>query len=130
MTEQELLQLIEFVEQEELHPAPDYLKGMILHKAKTVPKRIQLIIYSFKTIAATAAALMILFTIPKTKPVTENTRQEERIKIQYEIQKEKQIQYEKMMKQKEKTSITDYLNQGTSYVCSQLLTVFEREPIN
>lgn len=127
MTEQELLQLIENVEQEELHPAPDYLKDMILRKVNPVPKQTQLIIYSLKTIAATAAALMILFTIPQTQPADKYVRQEERIQIQNQIQKEKDIHQEKMLKNKEKIAITDFLNQGTSYVCTQLLTIFEKE---
>lgn len=130
MTEQELLQLIEDVEQEELHQAPDYLKDMIIRKANPPTKRTQLIIYSLKTVAATAAALMILFTIPQTQPNNESIRQEARIQLQTQIQKEKEIYQEKILKSKERISITDFLNQGTSYVCNQILTIFEREPFN
>lgn len=127
MTEEELLQFIETVEQEELHQAPDYLKEIILRKANPTPKQTQLIIYSLKTIAATAAALMILFTIPQTRPIDESVIQQERIQIQEQLQKEREIQHEKMLKYREKTSIIDFLNQGSSYVCNQLLTIFEKE---
>ena len=130
MTEQELLQLIEDVEQEELHQAPDYLKDMILRKANPPTKQTQLIIYSLKTFATTAAALMILFIIPQTQPNNESIRQEARIQMQTQIQKEKEIYQEKILKNKDRISVTAFLNQGTSYVCNQILTIFEREPNN
>lgn len=127
MTEQDLLEFIKNIEQEELHPAPDYLKKMILRKAKPVSKRTQLIIYSIKTIAVTAAALMILFTLPQNQPVNKYTQQQERILLQNQIQNEKKIWQEKFLKEREKTSITDFLNQKTNYLCNQLLTIFEKE---
>ena len=127
MTEQDLLEFIKNIEQEELHPAPDYLKNMILRKAKPVSKRTQLIIYSIKTIAITAAALMILFTLPQNQPVNKYPQQQERILLQNQIQNEKKIWQEKFLKEREKTSITDFLNQKTNYLCNQLLTIFEKE---
>ena len=121
------LEFIKNIEQEELHPAPDYLKKMILRKAKPVSKRTQLIIYSIKTIAVTAAALMILFTLPQNQPVNKYPQQQERILLQNQIQNEKKIWQEKFLKEREKTSITDFLNQKTNYLCNQLLTIFEKE---
>lgn len=127
MTEHELLQFIENIESDELHPAPDYLKNIILRKVNPIPKQTQLIIYSIKTITATAAALVILFTIPPNQPINKYVQQEKRIQFQNQIQKEKKIQQEKMHKEKEKISITDFLNQKTSYLCNQLLIIFEKE---
>lgn len=127
MTEQELLEFITKVEQEELHQAPDYLKNMILRKANPVPKKIQLLTYSLKTITVTAAALIILFTIPQNQLTNEYTLQQEKLQLQEEIQKEKEMQIEKFLKRKEKLSITDFLNHKTSYISNQLLTIFEKE---
>lgn len=127
MTENELLEFINQVEQEELHQAPDYLKNMILRKANPAPKQIQLLVYSLKTITATAAALIILFTIPQNLFTNEYTIQQEKMQLQQQIQKEKEIQLEKFLKRKEKLSITDFINHKTNYICNQLLYLFEKE---
>lgn len=145
MTEQELLDFIESVEQEELHPAPDYLKEIILWKADSTPKSTQLIIYSLKTLAATAAALIILFTLPQSTFISESIRLQETMQIQekkIQIQETMQLQEEKMQEQIkkereqmtkkmlnniERISITDYLNRGSSYICNQILTIFDTE---
>lgn len=71
LSDEELDQLVKDVEAEPLCPAPEYLKPMILEKAKAydrrchkTPARIRLFIYSAKIMAAAAAAVIVILTIP------------------------------------------------------------------
>lgn len=123
MTEQELWELIKNVEANELHQAPDYLKSKILKKANQASKQTQIIIYSIKTITATVAALMILFTIPNNLSENRFAQQQDKIEIQISIRNNKKFWQEKYFK--EKNSITNFLNKKTSDVCNQLLTILE-----
>lgn len=126
MTEQELLNLIEEVETKELHQAPDYLKNMILHKTSPVSKQKQLIIYSLKTIAATAAALVILFTLPSASGTEEISIQEKRLQTQENIAKEKDLYRKKMQKYKDKISLSVYVNDKATDIYDHLFTIFEK----
>lgn len=129
MTDKELMQLIEQVEHEALHKAPDYLDEMILHKAeqmqkptsmeiisihsanslKRQSKRIQMFSYSAKIIAAAAVAFLFLMSTPSFD-TQEKTYQ------QIEWQQEQQ---EKMQKRRE-NSVMLRLNQMTNDICSKI----------
>lgn len=126
MTESELLDFIEEVETKELHQAPDYLKKMILHKADPISKRKQLIIYSLKTIAATAAALVILFTLPSAPKTNEISMQEKRLQIQMNVAREKELYQRKIQQKKEQISLTNYVNLKAADIYDQLFRIFEK----
>lgn len=71
LSDEELDQLVKDVEAESLHPAPEYLKTMILDKTEAYDKnihkmsaRMQLFIYSVKIMAAAAAAVIVILTVP------------------------------------------------------------------
>lgn len=71
LSDEELDQMIKDIEAEPLHPAPEYLKNMILDKAKAYDRSghmmsagTQLLTYSVKIMAAAAAAAIVVLTVP------------------------------------------------------------------
>ncbi|MDE6742874.1 MAG: hypothetical protein K2J95_03230 [Lachnospiraceae bacterium] len=71
LSDEELEQLVKDVEAEPLHPAPEYLKNMILDKTEAYDKSghkmstgMQLFVYSVKIMAAAAAAVIVILTVP------------------------------------------------------------------
>lgn len=71
LSDEELDQLVKDIEAEPLCQAPEYLKPMILDKAKAYNKSgykvsvgMQLFIYSVKIMAAAAAAVIVILTVP------------------------------------------------------------------
>lgn len=72
LSDEELENLIAFVEENEIVPAPFYLKESILEKARkeVVPVKskqsahVQFLSFSFKVALATAAAIAVLFIAP------------------------------------------------------------------
>lgn len=71
LSDEELDQMIKDIEAEPLHPAPEYLKPMILDKAKAYDRNgrktsagMQLFTYSVKIMAAAAAAAIVILTVP------------------------------------------------------------------
>lgn len=71
LSDEELDQMIKDIEAEPLCQAPEYLKPMILDKAKAYDKSdykvsagMQLFIYSVKIMAAAAAAVIVILTVP------------------------------------------------------------------
>lgn len=71
LSDEELDQLVKEVEAKPLCQAPEYLKPMILDKAKAYDKSgykvsagMQLFIYSVKIMAAAAAAVIVILTVP------------------------------------------------------------------
>lgn len=71
LSDEELDQLVKEVEAGPLCPAPEYLKPMILEKAGSydsnadkLPPEIRLFAYSIKIIAAAAAAVIMILTVP------------------------------------------------------------------
>lgn len=71
LSDEELDQLVKEVEAKPLHPAPEYLKTMILDKAQAYDKSahkmsagMQLFTYSIKIMAAAAAAVIVILTVP------------------------------------------------------------------
>lgn len=71
LSDEELEQLVKEVEVKPLHPAPEYLKSMILDKTEAYDKNghkmsagMQLFIYSIKIMAAAAAAIVVILTVP------------------------------------------------------------------
>lgn len=73
MNDEELWKLIEEVEKEPLHKAPDYLKELTLRKIQTKPEPAskdrtkQYLYYKIRVFAAMAASLMVLFFLPQPK---------------------------------------------------------------
>lgn len=66
LTDDQLLHLIKSVETDGMHTAPGYLKDKILKKAAQTnnASRYELFIFSAKIIAAAAASIALLFTMP------------------------------------------------------------------
>lgn len=66
LTEDELQQLIESVEEDTLMQAPGYLKDAILEKSipKRIPRQHELLFFSAKIITAAAACIALLFILP------------------------------------------------------------------
>ncbi len=71
LSDEELAQLVKEVEAKPLCQAPEYLKPMILDKAEAYDKSaqkpsagMQLFIYSVKIMAAAAAAVIVILTVP------------------------------------------------------------------
>lgn len=71
LSDEELDQLVKEIEAEPLCRAPEYLKPMILNKAKAYDRSgyklsagTQLFIYSIKIMAAAAAAMIVILTVP------------------------------------------------------------------
>lgn len=71
MSDEELLKMIEEIENENLHKAPDYLKNMTLKKIEAgrtkekLTKAEQLFYYKVRVFAAMAASLLLLFAMPQ-----------------------------------------------------------------
>lgn len=142
MTDEELLKMMEEIEEQEMHQAPDYLKQMILDKAERIQvrdsieilpmatrknqrknlmepesknpkgKKIQLLIYSAKIAAATAAALALLYIWPQYQSkvaIQQNVEWEQQQKEQErQNAKEQQLkQDQKKLAQREKDSVTE-----------------------
>lgn len=71
LSDEELDRLVKDAEAGPLCPAPEYLKPMILEKAESydrnahkLPPEIRLLAYSVKIMAAAAAAVIMIFTVP------------------------------------------------------------------
>ena len=66
LTDDQLLHLIESLDTDGMHTAPGYLKDKILKKAaqKNNSSRYELFIFGTKIIAAAAASIALLFTMP------------------------------------------------------------------
>ncbi len=75
MSDEELMRLLEDVEENSLHKAPDYLKDMTISRAEQSMKKEkktkaeQLFYYKVRVFAAMAASLLLLFAIPQREPV-------------------------------------------------------------
>lgn len=136
MTEQELMQLIEQVEQESLHKAPDYLDVMILHKAeqmqketcaeiisihsanlpKRKSKRFQLFSYNAKIVAAVAVALIFLMYMPSF-----DKQEREYTKIEWQQEQLEEMQRRKEeMQQQNQDSVMLRLNQTANDICNKI----------
>lgn len=115
LSEEELQQLIAETEEQMPYRAPDYLEQMILQKAKpvTASKNRQLFSYSLKIVAAAAAALALIFTIPVTQ---ENDYEAYRRQIAEEQQKRKE-EWEKTRGEK---STMQNVNDRTNEICRLL----------
>ena len=74
MTSDELMKMIEEIEKNELHKAPDYLKEVTVKKAKMRiqkekrTKAEQLFYYKVRVFAAMAASLVLLIAMPQPQP--------------------------------------------------------------
>ncbi len=71
LSDEELEKLVDDIEAKPLCRAPEYLESMILNKAKTYDRSahrlsagMQLFIYSVKIMAAAAAAITVILTVP------------------------------------------------------------------
>lgn len=71
LSDEELEKLVDDIEAKPLCRAPEYLESMILNKAKTYDRSVhrlsagmQLFIYSVKIMAAAAAAITVILTVP------------------------------------------------------------------
>ncbi len=71
LSDEELEKLVDDIEAKPLCRAPEYLESMILNKAKTYDRNaqrlsagMQLFIYSVKIMAAAAAAITVILTVP------------------------------------------------------------------
>ena len=93
LTDEELEKLIEDVEMHGMLECPSYVKQEILEKTRVSlrKRRQQFYIYSFKVWGATAAAIVLLFSLPQAPQMIEP-----------------------------QFSITDKLSRGTSSVCESL----------
>ncbi len=74
LTEEELAKLIADVEMHGMLECPSYVRQEVLEKTRVSLKKRkrQFYIYSFKVWAATAAAIVLLFTLPTEPPVMES----------------------------------------------------------
>ena len=72
LTDEELAKLIEDVEKHGMLECPSYVRQEVIRKTQVSlqKRKRQFYIYSFKVWAATAAALVILFTLPSVPQVT------------------------------------------------------------
>lgn len=71
LSDEELEKLVNEIEEKPLCRAPEYLESMILNKAKTYDRNVhrlsagmQLFIYGVKIMAAAAAAIAVILTVP------------------------------------------------------------------
>lgn len=75
MSDEELWKLIEEVENDSMHKAPDYLKEMTLQKIKTEKtdrsqnQTKQFLYYKVRVFGAMAASLVILFALPQPETI-------------------------------------------------------------
>lgn len=73
LTDEELTKLIEDVEMHGMLECPSYVRQEVLEKTRVSLKKRkqQLLVYSFKVWAASAAAIILLFTLPTEVPTAE-----------------------------------------------------------
>lgn len=113
LSDDELEKLIADVEQEPMRRAPEYLERMILKKTEQNAVRwSQFAAYSAKIVAAAAAAIALIITMP-------------------EIERQSEI-HQQEVEQEERKSVTTSINEATSSFCNQLFEktnelLFQRE---
>lgn len=152
LSDEELEKMIAQIEQGPLVQAPEYLEKMILQKAERIAvresveivpirhamreggqplgrktsKRGQLLAYSLKIVAAAAAAIALVITVPQMEQKTEDSYRQQEQYMQEQSQKETQKE------SRGKKSVARNLNEKTSDFCSRLFEktneiLFQRE---